>query len=259
MEAKKTDGLRLVPNNWPEFQHYRFRSPPWIKLHKKLLSNRAFMMLPLASKAMAPLLWLLASESKTADGEFDASTEELQFRLHLSSNDIASGLGPLIESEFFSVTSGSLAKQEVVKEQVVKLASPQAGRQTDISKKVVDNWFDTEFWPAYPKKDGKEPARKVFAKINPSMDLMGQMLRAIAHQSKSEQWLKDKGQFIPLASTWLHQKRWEDQGVQLEQGESESPEEWSRRTAEEYAKEDAKTAAPPAEFRELAKKLLRKG
>ena len=29
----------ITPNNWGELQHYKDRSPPWIKLHKKLLDN----------------------------------------------------------------------------------------------------------------------------------------------------------------------------------------------------------------------------
>lgn len=89
----------LVPKNWAEFQHYKDRSPPWIKLHKKLLTDRAYACLPLASKALAPMLWLLASESK--DGSFDASPEELTFRIHVTEKDVANGLPSLIKAGFF--------------------------------------------------------------------------------------------------------------------------------------------------------------
>lgn len=103
--------MLLRPKNWDTFQHYKDRCPPWIKLHRDLLINREFMCLPLASKALAPLLWLLASESKDAkDGSFDASPEELQFRLHLSVKDINDGLKPLIDKGFFVVASGVLAE-----------------------------------------------------------------------------------------------------------------------------------------------------
>jgi hypothetical protein len=54
--------MLIVPNNWAELQHYKDRSPPWIKLHKKLLDNFEFQSLPVASRALAPMLWLLASE-----------------------------------------------------------------------------------------------------------------------------------------------------------------------------------------------------
>ena len=97
----------LKPKNWDKFQHYRDRCPPWIKLHRDILNDRIFASLPIASKALAPLLWLLASESK--DGEFDAASNELAFRLHIAIKDIEAGLKPLIDNGFFIDASTMLA------------------------------------------------------------------------------------------------------------------------------------------------------
>jgi hypothetical protein len=105
-----------------KFQHYKDRCPPWIKLHRDLLNDREFACLPLASKALAPLLWLLASESK--DGTFDATTEELVFRLRIESKDVEKGLKPLIDHGFFSVASGVLAE-------CLQLAIPETERETE--------------------------------------------------------------------------------------------------------------------------------
>ena len=30
---------------------------------------------------------------------------------------------------------------------------------------------------------------------------------------KSRQWIKDNGDYIPLASTWINQRQWTNQGV----------------------------------------------
>lgn len=100
--------MLLQPKNWGIFQHYKDRSPPWIKLHRKLLIDRNYVTLPTASKALAPMLWLLASESK--DGIFDASFEELQFRLYISRKDYDDGIKPLIDKGFFIIASGMLAE-----------------------------------------------------------------------------------------------------------------------------------------------------
>jgi hypothetical protein len=100
--------MLLQPKNWGVFQHYKDRCPPWIKLHRDLLNDRVFMCLPLASKALAPLLWLLASESK--DGSFDGSLDELVFRLHITPKDYEDGIKPLIHKGFFVVASGVLAE-----------------------------------------------------------------------------------------------------------------------------------------------------
>ena len=91
--------MLIVPKNWASFQHYKDRNPPWIKLHKDLLDDRAFQRLPIASRALAPMLWLLASESK--DGSFKGSVEELAFRLRTSEKEIDAGLKPLIANGFF--------------------------------------------------------------------------------------------------------------------------------------------------------------
>lgn len=100
--------MLMRPKNWDDFQHYKDRLPPWIKLHRSLLTDREFMCLPIASKALAPLLWLLASESK--DGSFDGSLDELQFRLHISRKDYEDGIKPLIDKGFFIVDSDVLAE-----------------------------------------------------------------------------------------------------------------------------------------------------
>jgi hypothetical protein len=98
----------LCPKNWSEYQHYKDRNPPWIKLHRDLLNDRDFMCLPIASKAIAPLLWLLASESKT--GEFNANVIELAFRLRMTEKEVNDGLNPLISKGFFVDASGVLAE-----------------------------------------------------------------------------------------------------------------------------------------------------
>jgi len=112
----------LKPKNWAVFQHYKDRCPPWIKLHRDLLNDRAYMCLPLASKALAPLLWLLASESK--DGTFDGSVDELVFRLHITPHDYEEGIKPLIHKGFFVVASGVLADS-------YQLAIPETETETE--------------------------------------------------------------------------------------------------------------------------------
>ena len=83
--------------------------------------------------------------------------------------------------------------------------TPQRGRRQE-SK--LDGF--QEFWSAYPKKQAKGAAEKAFSKIHPDKSLLRQMLDAIELHKKSSQWQKDGGQYIPMPSTWLNQKRWED-------------------------------------------------
>lgn len=49
--------------NFERFQHYKDRSPPWIKLYNELLDDYDFGLLPDASKMHLVAIWLLASRS----------------------------------------------------------------------------------------------------------------------------------------------------------------------------------------------------
>jgi hypothetical protein len=117
--------MLLQPKNWAVFQHYKDRCPPWIKLHRELLNNRAYICLPIASKALAPMLWLLASESK--DGIFDGSLDELVFRLHITPKEYEDGIKPLIDKDFFVIVSGVLAER-------LHNAIPETERETETKR-----------------------------------------------------------------------------------------------------------------------------
>lgn len=105
--------------NWHEFQHYKQRRPPWIKLHRQILDDFKFHRLPVASRALAPCIWLLASEYQ--DGNFPCDLDELSFRLHQPVSDIKSAIYPLLDAGFLVNDDGdsvTLAdcKQELLPE-----------------------------------------------------------------------------------------------------------------------------------------------
>jgi len=50
--------------NWDEFQHYKDRNPPWIKLHNHLLDDYKFECLGDAAKGHLLCIWMLASRTK---------------------------------------------------------------------------------------------------------------------------------------------------------------------------------------------------
>lgn len=68
-----------------------------------------------------------------------------------------------------------------------------------------------KFWSAYPRKVGKDDARRWWLKRKPDDDLLADMLAAIEDQRASPQWQRDGGQFIPHPATWLNQGRWQDE------------------------------------------------
>ena len=129
-ELEQETIMLLQPKNWAVFQHYKDRCPPWIKLHRDLLNDRAYMRLPIASKAIAPMLWLLASESK--DGVFDGSLDELVFRLHITPKEYQDGVKPLIDNDFFNVVSGVIAECKQV-----AIPETEGETETETKKKAT--------------------------------------------------------------------------------------------------------------------------
>ncbi|NGO96382.1 hypothetical protein BJL96_20920 [Burkholderia cenocepacia] len=57
------------------------------------------------------------------------------------------------------------------------------------------------------------PAQKAFAKLAPSAELLEQILDALDRFKRCDQWTREDGKFIPFASTWLNQRRWEDEST----------------------------------------------
>jgi hypothetical protein len=82
------------------------------------------------------------------------------------------------------------------------------------------------FWKIYPKKVGKDAARKAFEKRNPDEQLLNAMIRAVRSQMDSDAWKADGGKYIPHPTTWLNQGRWQD-------GETEEKPWWETRSGVE--------------------------
>lgn len=93
-----------------------------------------------------------------------------------------------------------------------------------------------KFYKSYPKKVKKQNVSKWFKKNKPSIELFSSIMHSLEQFKKSEDWLKDGGQYIPYPSTWLNQKRWEDEGLKTQEGNEEEKQEYKENTMteEEY-------------------------
>ena len=70
--------------------------------------------------------------------------------------------------------------------------------------------FDS-FWRFYPRKAGKEAARKAWLKLRPDQHIMQMIDDNVKERVEKGEWRKDNQSFILHASTYLNQKRWEDE------------------------------------------------
>jgi hypothetical protein len=213
--------MSLTPKNWASFQHYKDRSPAWIKLHRGLLDDFAFSRLHVASRALAPLLWLLASEYE--GGKITAPLDELAFRLHMSDEELRAALKPLIDGGFFIDDSNMLAecKQEAIPERErenkketqdkteEREPSLRSGALAVNVSRGTSDWpedYHDEFWNAYPRKKAKKAAFKALDRIRRSGEVTFDRLMAGVKKIPIGEPV-----FIPHPATWLNAGRWDDE------------------------------------------------
>lgn len=70
--------------------------------------------------------------------------------------------------------------------------------------------FD-DFWAVYPRKVGKDAARRAWEKRRISAETAATIIAALAWQKQQDAWLRDGGRFIPNPATWINQGRWQDE------------------------------------------------
>ena len=93
-------------------------------------------------------------------------------------------------------------------------------KDKDKDKDNIASPFES-FWAAYPRKVGKQAAKKAFSKVSVPVKTL---IDAVNSQKNSEQWRKDNGRYIPNPATWLNQGRWDD--VLAEAGAQPTKEEY---------------------------------
>jgi len=97
--------------------------------------------------------------------------------------------------------------------------------------KTINNTFNntvnnkdyfSQFWDFYPRKAGKESARKAWEKLQPNEELMTLIANNIQERIDKGEWRKDNKSYILHASTFLNQKRWEDEVLEKQNEKSKS-------------------------------------
>jgi hypothetical protein len=151
------DLVRIEVVNWDRFQHYKERTPPWIKLHRSLLDSRQWGALSGDASKLLAECWLVASESP--DGSWEGDPEDLAFRLRrpcgvlltLLQEIAAQGLIKLARSGASAMLATCTPETETETETETE---SQTGAVTESKAERIDRLFESEFWPRYPVRKG---------------------------------------------------------------------------------------------------------
>lgn len=91
---------------------------------------------------------------------------------------------------------------------------PKEGKRVQAKKepKHAAEWkperFE-QFWAAYPNGKAKQKAISAWDKLRADEETLNAMAAGLQQQLASEMWQRGIG--IPYASTWINQRRWEDE------------------------------------------------
>ena len=90
--------------------------------------------------------------------------------------------------------------------------TPDSPRRRSRKPKEAPDWkperFE-KFWEAYPKGKSKQAAIRAWDALKPDDSVLHAMALGLMRDMGSDQW-KDP-HYIPHASTWINQRRWEDE------------------------------------------------
>lgn len=122
-------------------------------------------------------------------------------------------------SHYSIVTVLNLATCDDVSEKSDRKRDSQGDSQGEKPAKKPSSTPDSEnddftkFWAAYPKREKKAEALRAFSKMvsNGSLPNIDVLLAAIVKRKGTADWIKDGGQYIPLPTSWLNGRRWEDE------------------------------------------------
>jgi hypothetical protein len=192
--------MTLRIKNWESFQHYKDRSPPWIKLHKSLLDNYEYQCLPVASKAIAPMLWLLASED--VEGAISGDFKEIAFRLRMTVSEVETALRPLVGKGFVVMDSTVLAECK-------QHDTPETETETETENYISPSAQFAEFWAKYPpskRKAAKTKCAEVWKRRK--LDKVANTI--FAHlESVDEDYRKESCRYCPAPLAYLNGEKWD--------------------------------------------------
>ncbi len=205
--------------NFEQFQHYKDRTPPWIKLYNSLLDDYAFACLQDASKLHLIAIWLLASRS---ENKLPYDPKWIAKRINATDKVDLDGL---LDSGFIVLNQElqSLA-QDASAALAKRLPREREEGETETeteknSRAVVDRTRAEmdfqDFWAIFPKRAGGNPKNDALAAFRKAVKAGTDPADIIAGAELYARYCAAVGnlgtQYVKSAVAWLNKRMWEDE------------------------------------------------
>jgi len=198
----------------------------WFRLYSEFSHDPKVQMLSEVNQRRLIMLFCIR-----CNGNVTLQDEQVAFQLRISMDEWLTSKATFLDKNFINndnevlnwdkrqFVSDSSAERVAKHRERMKQSSnvtvtPPEQNRTDTEHNITEQIYMDDFdmfWMTYPKKVGKEAAKKAWLKVNPNLTVV---LQALSWQKESPQWFKNNGQFIPNPSTWINQHRWEDEQPQ---------------------------------------------
>ncbi len=197
---------------WNNYQHYKDRNPPWIKLHRELLTSRMWVSCNDETRALAVACMLLAAAT---ENNIPADTAYLKRVAYLNKKP---DLKPLLDIGFIEAVESKESASKV--EQTVRNACSETETETEAEKKeplaisspVVPKYTSAfeNFWQGSTRRGSKIEAFREWKKLGtfPQGELTKLFEGMIAWKA-SDQWQDETKQ--PHICRWLKRRGWEEE------------------------------------------------
>ena len=202
--------MKITIAHWDRYQHYSSRNPPWVKLHRSLLNDRAFAELSDYASKLLILLWLIGSESKTEDGTISGDIEDIGFRVHRDVADVLPALQELAMSGFIQMgTEDAITLQAPCKQVAPESCSETETETERENKRRKRRVYPEEFeivWTLHrrgPKAKAHEEWRRAVPDVITQEELVMALLRYVATLTPDFQGVH--------LFRYIKDQRWEEQ------------------------------------------------
>jgi hypothetical protein len=200
--------------NWRNYQHYKDRNPPWIKLHYEILNSEDWVMLADASRVAMMVCMLIASRH---EGRVPYNPEYIKRVGHLKTKPdlkLLIDMGFLVDENpmLADASTKTLADDCSETETETETETEKRQRRPPHTPQVGLNGFDN-FYQKYPNKVGRLEAERAWKKIKPMNEEVARTItRAIQDQVRSGHFKGADGKlYEPHPATWLNKGRWMDE------------------------------------------------
>ena len=221
----------ITINNWSKFQSYKDRKPPWIRFHRSMLDNYDYQMMSAESRALLPMLWLLACEDEDpTSGEINLEVKVIAYRLRRDEKVIKKSVAELETSGFIacadSVTKPLRIRNETVTgfrknvpTETETETETEAETETDarLARLGVDKALWIEYLGTRRKLKCNNSERAINTLVNRIEKLVreGQNATAMLEEANAQSWKtvyeeKEKQHVQPTARQLLDDYSWAD-------------------------------------------------